>query len=81
MTDEYEVVQMHFHSPSEHTVDGNYYALELHLVHENIQTHLPAAVIAIFFDLQDDAGNNTFLEGLVPDLYFPELSEDEEFYG
>lgn len=26
-------LQMQFHAPSEHTVDGKYYDLELHIVH------------------------------------------------
>jgi len=30
----YRLVQFHFHSPSEHTVNGNSYAIELHLVHQ-----------------------------------------------
>jgi carbonic anhydrase len=30
----YALVQLHFHSPSEHTVDGHSYAVELHLVHQ-----------------------------------------------
>lgn len=81
MTNEYEIEQMHFHSPSEHTIDGNHYALELHFVHQNVKTHLTAAVVVVFFDLQDEAGNNTFLEGLIPDLYFPEPADDEEFFG
>ena len=30
----YSLVQFHFHSPSEHTVNGNSFAVELHLVHQ-----------------------------------------------
>lgn len=30
----YALDEFHFHSPSEHTVNGNSYAVELHLVHE-----------------------------------------------
>jgi carbonic anhydrase len=30
----YELVQYHFHAPSEHTVDGLPYAMEMHLVHQ-----------------------------------------------
>jgi carbonic anhydrase len=33
--EEYRLVQFHFHAPSEHTVDGEPYALEAHLVHES----------------------------------------------
>jgi carbonic anhydrase len=31
----FELRQFHFHSPSEHTVDGGHYAMEVHLVHQN----------------------------------------------
>lgn len=31
----YELKQFHFHTPSEHTVDGKASAMELHLVHQN----------------------------------------------
>jgi len=34
--DEYELIQFHFHAPSEHTVDSVPYDMELHLVHRNI---------------------------------------------
>jgi carbonic anhydrase len=30
----FSLKQFHFHSPSEHTVDGEYFPLEMHLVHE-----------------------------------------------
>jgi carbonic anhydrase len=30
----YQLLQLHFHSPSEHTVDGNSFPVELHLVHQ-----------------------------------------------
>ena len=33
---QYELKQFHFHAPSEHTFNGSYYDLELHLVHINI---------------------------------------------
>ena len=31
----YDLLQFHFHTPSEHTVDGQAAAMELHLVHQN----------------------------------------------
>lgn len=31
----YELKQFHFHSPSEHTVKGQYYPMEVHFVHQN----------------------------------------------
>lgn len=30
----FELKQFHFHTPSEHTIDGEYFPLEMHLVHE-----------------------------------------------
>jgi carbonic anhydrase len=42
----YGLVQFHFHSPSEHTVDGNSFAVELHLVHQSDGGAL--AVIGVF---------------------------------
>ena len=42
----YELVQFHFHSPSENTVAGKPYAMEMHLVHKNTKGEL--AVIAVF---------------------------------
>jgi carbonic anhydrase len=33
--DSYELLQFHFHTPSEHTINGDAAAMELHLVHRN----------------------------------------------
>lgn len=60
---------MHFHSPSEHTIDGKNLDLELHLVHKDVITGKPAAVIAILFKVNDTIGRNNFLDQIVPDLY------------
>ncbi|HEX6883180.1 MAG TPA: carbonic anhydrase family protein [Planctomycetota bacterium] len=38
----YALAQFHFHSPSEHTVDGRHSAMELHLVHKD-----PAGKLAV----------------------------------
>jgi carbonic anhydrase len=42
----YKLAQFHFHAPSEHTVDGKHYPLEIHLVHLN-DAGQPAAVVGI----------------------------------
>lgn len=31
----FDLIQFHFHSPSEHTVNGNYFPMEVHFVHQN----------------------------------------------
>lgn len=43
----YRVAGFHFHSPSEHTVDGKQFDAELHFVHKNASGQL--AVIALLF--------------------------------
>lgn len=40
--------QFHFHSPSENTVHGKKYAMEMHLVHKNAAGEL--TVVAVMFD-------------------------------
>lgn len=51
----FDTLQFHFHSPSEHTIDGEHRDLELHIVHRKHEgTDL--AVIGIFFD-REKGGN------------------------
>jgi carbonic anhydrase len=44
----FDFKQAHFHSPSEHTIDGNSFAMEIHLVHANEDGEL--AVVGIMFE-------------------------------
>ena len=44
----YELAQFHFHSPSEHTVNGTYFELEMHLVY--VGAHGELAVVGVLFD-------------------------------
>jgi len=46
-TDRYELSQFHFHSPSEHTLAGKAFDLELHLVHKNAAGNL--LVVGLLF--------------------------------
>ena len=45
---EYELLQFHFHTPSEHTMSGKASALELHLVHRNKEGQL--AVVGVMME-------------------------------
>ena len=54
----YELLQFHFHTPSENTFDGAYCPLEVHLVHRNAEGRL--AVVAVMVD----AGEAGVLDGL-----------------
>lgn len=62
---DYELLQFHFHGLSEHTVGGQQYPLEVHLVHQSAAGDL--AVIGVFFEI---GAENDFLanfEGNLPD--------------
>ncbi len=45
---DYDLLQGHFHSPSEHTVDGKHFPMEMHLVHKAAGGDL--AVIGVFIE-------------------------------
>lgn len=54
----YELVQFHFHAPSEHLYNGQASAMELHLVHKNDQAQL--AVVSVM--IEPGAANPTLAE-------------------
>jgi len=59
--DVYDLVQFHFHTPSEHTVNNRSYPMELHLVHKG-QVAGDLLVLGIFFDYNHvDETANGFL--------------------
>ena len=45
----YRLVQYHFHAPSEHTLNGKVYDLEVHLVHQNAAGQI--AVVGVFMNI------------------------------
>lgn len=53
----YQLLQFHFHTPSEHTVDGKAYGMELHLVHQN-----QAGIFAVVGVLIEEGAENYFLQ-------------------
>ena len=50
----FELLQLHFHSPSEHQINGEHFLLEAHFVHQNRDGEL--AVVAVLF--RDGAWNS-----------------------
>ena len=50
---QYDLLQFHFHSPSEHTIEGQPQAAELHLVHQNDVGEL--AVVAVMLQAEEEA--------------------------
>lgn len=66
----YTPLQFHFHAPSEHTVNGRLYDLELHIVHQKKNTNVElGAVIGVFFDVE--AGGST------PNAFIDQLHADK----
>jgi carbonic anhydrase len=53
---EYELKQFHFHTPSEHAVDGEHQAMELHLVHKTADDE--TAVLGVL--LKEGTGGEAF---------------------
>ncbi|MEA5499694.1 MAG: carbonic anhydrase family protein [Limnoraphis robusta] len=58
---QYELLQFHFHSPSEHQLDGKSYPMEVHLVHKSSDGKF--AVIGI---LIEEGTENRFIASLWP---------------
>ncbi|KAG2331920.1 hypothetical protein Bca52824_003100 [Brassica carinata] len=46
---EYQLHQLHWHSPSEHTINGRRFALELHMVHESLNGRM--AVVTVLYKI------------------------------
>ncbi len=54
---EYNAIQFHFHSPSEHTIEGVQADLEMHIVSEFISEHSQDRTLAVFSLLFEDTGS------------------------
>mmetsp|Transcript_9660 Transcript_9660/g.15851 ORF Transcript_9660/g.15851 Transcript_9660/m.15851 type:complete len:246 (+) Transcript_9660:74-811(+) len=71
----FELVQFHFHSPAEHTIQGTRHALELHLVHKAVDGQGPGHQLAVVGILFEEGKPNSFLEtifGNIPSTKFEE---------
>jgi carbonic anhydrase len=62
MSEDFKLLQLHFHSPSEHVVDGKSYPLEGHFVHQSESGAL--AVVGVFFTDADEAEPNSQIQVL-----------------
>ncbi|KAL9353847.1 hypothetical protein Peur_051817 [Populus x canadensis] len=60
---EYVLNQCHWHSPSEHTIDGKRFALEVHMVHESLDGKV--AVVGILYKI---GSPDSFLSSLTKHL-------------
>jgi carbonic anhydrase len=70
----YELLQFHFHTPSEHRVDGREYPAELHLVHRG-----PTGNLAVLGVLLAQGSENSALRPLVDNL--PEKTGAKQSVG
>ena len=55
---EYQLLQFHFHTPSEHTIKEKAFAMEMHLVHSNTLGQL--AVVGVM--IEESGNNNSILD-------------------
>ncbi|VAH98244.1 unnamed protein product [Triticum turgidum subsp. durum] len=69
----YFLRQLHWHSPTEHSVNGRRYDMELHMFHES--TEGKAAVIGIFYEI---GAHDAFLHKLEPYLEMIADRKDRE---
>jgi carbonic anhydrase len=66
----YKILNIHFHLNSEHTINGKNYDMEMHIVHENINTedknnlHMVIAYIFEIDDDDDDDEEKSFLDSI-----------------
>ena len=91
----YELKQFHFHTPSEHTLDGMHFPMEMHLVHASESGEL--AVYGVFFlrgehnpmfdpivqNLPAGPGDEVHVEGVAVDLadMLPETADCYSYSG
>lgn len=59
----YDVLQFHYHAPSEHVVDGKEFPAELHIVHKNADGGLAVVGILLAEGSQNDA-YQSFIDNL-----------------
>jgi carbonic anhydrase len=56
-TDKFKAVQFHYHTPSEHTINGEHKDLEIHIVHAadtpNPGDKIQYGVIGVLFSVED----------------------------
>ncbi|KAK8943515.1 Bifunctional monodehydroascorbate reductase and carbonic anhydrase nectarin-3 [Platanthera guangdongensis] len=74
---EYWIKQLHWHVPSEHTIDGRRFSLELHMVHESADKKI--AVVGILYKLGRPDGFLAQMSSYIKKL--TDLEDAEEKVG
>lgn len=67
----FELKQVHFHSPSENTINGRSFPMEAHFVHADAKGNL--AVVALMFE---EGGSNRVLEKVWPKVPLAENGQE-----
>lgn len=68
------LTEMHFHSPSDHVINGKRYVLEAHILHQSIAGEL--AGLSILYDLnEEDQEPNRFLHSFWDSIHSPVATE------
>ena len=86
----YKLLNIHFHLKSEHTINGENYDMEMHIVHENTNKedknnlHM---VIAYIFEIDDDDEENSFINSIgfntgeeVKNVNVKDIVQNEDVY-
>ncbi|KAF2132008.1 carbonic anhydrase [Dothidotthia symphoricarpi CBS 119687] len=70
---DYQLVQFHMHTPSEHHINSEYYPLEVHFVHQRVSDNTQLAVIAFMFELSTGKSDPVIsgLSSTVPKIATP----------
>jgi len=62
--EKYELLQFHFHTGSEHMINNNRYAMEVHLVHKNVNNDSLAVIGVFFVEGKENELLNKFINNL-----------------
>ena len=60
----WSTLQFHFHSPSEHKINGKLYDAEMHMVFQGVTVPTELLVLGLIFEVNDTYGNNEFIDSL-----------------
>ncbi len=61
----YELLQFHFHAPSEHQIDGRTFPMEIHFVHKDVESDA-LAVLAVLIEVGGKNSPFAQLSGVFP---------------
>jgi len=76
----FNLEEIYFHTPSEHTLNSNQFDLEVQLLNQadDINSLGKYSIVSILYQVTEDASNDAFLDGIIP--YLPSnFGDDVEF--